>query len=551
MKIALHHGYELTGSGSNEYTRYLAQALAALGHEVAIMCCEPKPEAFEFIARASAYDAQGQRTELFDNGPGAISLHRLPRTSVYPVYLTDKQRDGVVKAFVDMTDDELAEYHQAMAAALHAALDHERPDIVHCNHLVYQPIVAAEVCARLSLPFYVVPHGSSIEYTIHRDERFVRLARRGLVAASGVAWIAREVRERVHKLASTTLAGAEQESEAAEPVDLSADLLRKEQLIGVGTDTSLFQVIAPEQRAEALAELARLHRPGGKTPEQRQALCDAVQSGDMSAVQAYWDAYNHKLEDTDLPQLTEVLTEAREIVFFVGALTFGKGVQSLLCAMPALLQKRPDAHLVIVGSGTYREVLEALLFSLTTHNLELFDRLVTAGRDLERDVASGPLEDLHHYAADPDNRALLQAHGPALAGRVHFVGRLDHRRLRHLFPCATVAAFPSIIKEASPLVFAEALACGVLPTGAYHSGLRDGLDDLQQRIDPALWPHMCLPAEPERRVQGIVDSLSTLLDMLAQKPRAAELRVIAEQHYDWSAKAKLLAAFAQRIVSAC
>ena len=49
--------------------------------------------------------------------------------------------------------------------------------------------------------------------------------------------------------------------------------------------------------------------------------------------------------------------------------------------------------------------------------------------------------------------------------------------------------------------------------------------------------------------QGIADSLATLLEMLEKQPRAQELRTIAEQHYDWSAKAKLLAEFAQRIVT--
>ena len=33
LKISLYHGYELTGSGSNEYTRYLSRTLAQLGHE--------------------------------------------------------------------------------------------------------------------------------------------------------------------------------------------------------------------------------------------------------------------------------------------------------------------------------------------------------------------------------------------------------------------------------------------------------------------------------------------------------------------------------------
>ena len=37
MRIGLYHGYELTGSGSNEYTRYLAAALARDGHAVCVI----------------------------------------------------------------------------------------------------------------------------------------------------------------------------------------------------------------------------------------------------------------------------------------------------------------------------------------------------------------------------------------------------------------------------------------------------------------------------------------------------------------------------------
>jgi len=43
LKIGIFHGYELTGSGSNEYTHYLARALAAAGHEIHIICREPVP----------------------------------------------------------------------------------------------------------------------------------------------------------------------------------------------------------------------------------------------------------------------------------------------------------------------------------------------------------------------------------------------------------------------------------------------------------------------------------------------------------------------------
>ena len=46
-----------------------------------------------------------------------------------------------------------------------------------------------------------------------------------------------------------------------------------------------------------------------------------------------------------------------------------------------------------------------------------------------------------------------------------FTGYLTHRELRYLFPCCDVAVFPSIVAEAGPLVFLEALASGVSPLG--------------------------------------------------------------------------------------
>lgn len=95
VKIAIYHGYELSGSGSNEYTRYLARTLAELGHDVAVVCAEPHPEDLEFVARAVAYDAMGSARALFSRErttAGEVSLHQLPHTSVHPVFLTDKQR---------------------------------------------------------------------------------------------------------------------------------------------------------------------------------------------------------------------------------------------------------------------------------------------------------------------------------------------------------------------------------------------------------------------------------------------------------------------------
>ena len=50
MRLAIFHGFELTGSGSNEYTRYLSRALARHGHDVQVLCREPHPADIPHVA---------------------------------------------------------------------------------------------------------------------------------------------------------------------------------------------------------------------------------------------------------------------------------------------------------------------------------------------------------------------------------------------------------------------------------------------------------------------------------------------------------------------
>lgn len=537
LKIALYHGYELTGSGSNEYTRYLSRTLAQLGHEVSIICGEPDPAAHPFVSRAVAHAVDGTPTDLFSREKtllAPVTLHQLPRTSVMPVFITDQQREGNVKTFLELSEDELEEYHRAMVATLTRALEDERPDVLHVNHLIYQPVVAAEACRNADVPFYVVPHGSAIEYTIEKDERFRDLARVGLTASAGIAWISREVRERVQRIYS----------------DLIPEIEAKSHLSGVGTDTSLFTPLPARERRASLDQLATLHIPGGKTAAQRAELRERLDAGDIECTRAYWDAYNHKLADDDLPDILRRIPVEQDLLFFVGSMTYGKGIQSLIAALPGILARRPDTHLVLVGSGTFREVLEALIHSLATANEMLFDELVRRGRDLERSDMSGSLEDLESYASVPANRAILFDRGVELAEHIHIIGRLDHAKLRCVFPCCRIAVFPSVIKEASPLVFAEAMANGVLPTGSYHSGLRDGLDDLQPDIPADIWQCMKLESDPTRRIGSIVENLCGLLESLEKEDLSPVLRRIAEERCDWTAVAQQLAEAAETMIDA-
>jgi hypothetical protein len=163
MKIGIFHGYELSGSGSNQATQYLARALARAGHEVHVLCREPRPASIGFLDKAIQWDKFGQFEILFEkegNKKGLCILHQLPLPPVNAVYITDTQRPGNVKAFSALTDKELKEYHRFVVNSLKSVLKAHPVD--HNNHTVYQPVAAAEVCEGLSIPFIIYPRGSAI-----------------------------------------------------------------------------------------------------------------------------------------------------------------------------------------------------------------------------------------------------------------------------------------------------------------------------------------------------------------------------------------------------
>ncbi len=54
--IAILHGYLLERSGSNLWTQSVVRALCRAGRTIHLMCQEPHPEKFDFIAEAILYD---------------------------------------------------------------------------------------------------------------------------------------------------------------------------------------------------------------------------------------------------------------------------------------------------------------------------------------------------------------------------------------------------------------------------------------------------------------------------------------------------------------
>lgn len=523
MRIGLYHGYELTGSGSNEYTRYLARSLADAGHEVHIICREPHPEVIPYVTCAYAWQKDGEKTTLFRhaNKQPACFLHQLPHGVVRPVYLTDKQREGNVKSFVALTDEELAAFHQLNETLLGRILTRCKLDVLHANHLVYQPVAALEPCRATDTPLVIFPHGSAIEYSIRPDSRYQQLALKGILGSSGLIIGNQEVLDRILNLY---------------PQQRNI-ILQKTRIVGVGVDTSLFKPVARPERYQSIGQLLKKDAKGGKRPELTQQLYQRLENSEIDAVRNYWDSYNHALPDENLNQKLQEIPWDQKILLFVGALTVGKGLYSLLTALPSVLTEHPEVHLVIVGSGAYREVLEALVFAISTANQKLLLQLCSQGYDLDRNEQTGPWEDVQHFLQNPANLSRLLETGNPLDRHVHFLGRLDHSLLCHLFPCADIAIFPSVIPEAYPLVVMESLSNGVLPMVSYFSGFKDSIDDLEAFLDPGLIELIKIPTAHDVRIKTIADNLRQLFSGQYLQHIRPILRRIAVDHFDWKLRA--------------
>ncbi len=536
MKIGIFHGYELSGSGSNQATQYLARALTHEGHEVHILCREPDPLAFNFLDKTIRWDSSGQAEVLYENRvstTGTCILHQLPLPPVNAVYITDTQRPGNVKAFNEMTTAEIEAYHRFVVSSLRSVLKAYPVDILHNNHLVYQPVAAAEVCIDLGIPYIVYPRGSAIEYTIRHDARFKDIAREPLLKADGLMVGNTEVRDRILNLYPSHR-------------DL---ILAKTEIVGLGVDTSLFTPVKPEQRIQSIENVYDFAPFKGKSPELTQELYSRLDAGDTQAIADYRETYQIKQPDSNLVDKLQNIPWQDNILVFVGATIVGKGLQAIIVALPFILKQFPNTHFVIIGSGVSRELFEALVHAITTKNEMLLDTLIDHGYDFDPVELSGPWSDVKTFLSDQNTKNELLRNGETLIKHVHFLGRLDHELLRHVFPCADIGFFPSIIPEAYANVLFESLSNGVFPMASYFSGLACGLDSLVPILGQELVDMMKIPVEDHTRIPGLITSLSRFLSRKDRTKISAKLRLAAVEHFDWKIRARQMAAAYSRFIN--
>jgi len=452
MRVLVFHGYMLRGTGSNIYNANLARALAKLGHEVHLLC-------------------QDRQVRI-----EGVEIHNPDIHGLLPVYVKDPYEGFEVKAFPELSDEELDRYIDSNVAAVRdVAAQVGGIDVALANHLVMAPAILARADVA---PFAAKIHGSALEYTVKPHPRFLPYAREGMEAAQGVLVGSRHTAESLWQ---------------ALP-DVSG-LPGKTRLGPPGVDTEAF---SPR------TSLPRVARGRG-------------------VEDSPWTARRPP------SPVTGPAAEASRVVY-VGKLIVSKGVDLLIAAWPLVRAAHPGAKLEIAGFGEYEAGLRKLLAALEAGDLDEAREVAQAGWGLEGGEEKA-LPILSAFLADPPEGYMEAARGSV--GSVEFLGRLEHDEVAELLPGAEALVMPSTFPEAFGMVAAEAAACGALPVSAGHSGMLEVSRQLQAALPDGVGRLTSFPVA-EGAVKGIAERLDRWLALPEEERVAAREALVETARRLWS-----------------
>jgi len=528
--LGILHGYLLEGSGSNLWTRSVAASLCRQGETVHLFCQENHGDLYEFIGEMRRYNLDGSVETVWKRQspfPGRCILHKPVLGDTLPVYVSDRYEEFPnVVPMIRLADEDIERYIETNVSAIARVVAEERISVLHANHIVLMPEVARRVKARCGTRYVIMPHGSAIEYAVKKDRRFFRFAERAIAESAGLFVIGTEIRQRMNALFPD-----------------APDFSEKMKDLNLGVDTSLFATEVPQMRYARVQELKNAlsdterGRRGFAFEQFGKSLTSDISREELTGLLREYSEYDHKTPDEDVEAKLDSLDWSKEsIILFVGRFIASKGLQAVICALPDILRARPGTRLLAVGHGPQREVLEALLWALENGHRQLAERIVEWGRELE-DGTVGSYSEIQAYWNGLGSKRLDEWFATAReclrADTVVFTGYLTHPLLQHLFPCADVSVFPSVVPEAGPLVFLEALASGSFPLGTYFAGMAASIDSTVEFLGQEAADAMKLSPNPDSLVRDI--SAGALKALGFDGKYRESLREVAVTRYDWRA----------------
>lgn len=183
----------------------------------------------------------------------------------------------------------------------------------------------------------------------------------------------------------------------------------------------------------------------------------------------------------------------KDVVGFIGSFYDYEGLDDLIAAMPALVAKRPDAHLLLVGGGP-----------------------------MEQSLA-------------------IQARLSPVADRIHFVGRVPHDQVERYYSLVDILAYPRkamrLTELVTPLKPLEAMAQRRLVAASDVGGHRELIED---GVTGTLFP----PDDPV----ALADALAAMFEDRGNwETRRAQARAFVETDRNWSSNISRYAPIYQKL----
>jgi glycosyltransferase involved in cell wall biosynthesis len=504
VRILVYHGYLLSGTGSNVYNANLAAALRRAGHEVHLLSQDRHPERLDFVDAVGRW-RDGRLSVRILREPVRCTVYRPDIGGLLPVYVPDRYEGVDARPFPELSQQEVDRYLDANVEAVREVADRVAPDLALANHLVMGPVILAR-SLNGSVPFAVVVHGSALEYTVKPHPRFLPYAQEGLDAARSV------------------LVGSRHTAESLWTALDDPTLPARTRLGPPGVDIKTFHGRDPEAAAAGVRRLVeRLAK---------QSTNDTSFQRDTAAAARALDRLRPG-ED--------------RIVLYLGKEILAKGLDLLLAAWPLVLQRQPDAHLVVTGFGAWHTTAVRMTEALADGNLEVVRKIAEEGRGAE----GGPRGPLRHLLAFLDRlggdaqRQFLDS-AARMHQRVVFTGRLVHPEIADLLPACEALVVPSTFPEAYGMVAAEAACCGTLPISADHSGLAEVSRMLEAAVPREVGPWLRFRIDDEA-VPHLAACLVGWLEAsapLRERTRRA-LTGFARDRFSWDGVARTVIAAAE------